>query len=694
MMREFNFVSTPIVDIVNDIIIDSVIKNASDIHFDPAEKYLKIRIRIDGDLRDYAMVDNKYKRNLTTRIKLLAGMNITESRLPQDGAIKSVIQGKDLDLRVSALPTSFGEKIVIRILDYSMSLQGLETLGFTDENYNIIQEMVSSPNGIILITGATGSGKSTTVYSMLQKLNREETNIITVEDPVEMSIEGLNQVQVNSEIGLDFAAVLRSILRQDPNVILIGEIRDSETAKIAVRASITGHLVLSTLHTNSSLTTIERLIDMNVERYLLSSSLKGIVSQTLAKKLCPSCRVQRKANDTEKAIFKKVLGQDVEYIYEAGRCDNCHNGYTGRIALQEVLLINDAIREAINQNIDREELRRLIYSKGVKTLLQDGLIKVLAGITDLKEVFRLVDYDESDILFSNNRDVDYAKVNDGSMHVQDKDASDVSDSINTDSSDGNINNLNNYINSNNVISNDVNNNYASNVVTTNNEVSATNGGSVINNVDVNSGASNNIVNSNGYSSTSDNVVTNSEVPNNSYANVSDNVVTTNNASVINNVDSNGGASNNIVNSNSYANASDNIVTPNNDVNANMNNNVNSVIDINPVNNMSSANVNDNVSQSNGTISIPNTSTNANVGSTNLENNVNPSPVNSNAGTSEQDNNIFNAKGNLFDDNVFNNLRIDNSQANNQGTTVNTSNFYSSDYTNDLLNRINNGMKDA
>lgn len=623
MMREFNFVSTPIVDIVNDIIIDSVIKNASDIHFDPAEKYLKIRIRIDGDLRDYAMVDNKYKRNLTTRIKLLAGMNITESRLPQDGAIKSVIQGKDLDLRVSALPTSFGEKIVIRILDYSMSLQGLETLGFTDENYNIIQEMVSSPNGIILITGATGSGKSTTVYSMLQKLNREEINIITVEDPVEMSIEGLNQVQVNSEIGLDFAAVLRSILRQDPNVILIGEIRDSETAKIAVRASITGHLVLSTLHTNSSLTTIERLIDMNVERYLLSSSLKGIVSQTLAKKLCPSCRVQRKANDTEKAIFKKVLGQDVEYIYEAGRCDNCHNGYTGRIALQEVLLINDAIREAINQNIDREELRKLIYSKGVKTLLQDGLIKVLAGITDLKEVFKLVDYDESDILFSNNRDVNYAKVNDGSMHVQDKDASDVSDSINTDSSGGN-NNLNNYVNSNNVISNDVNNNaYASNVVTTNN-------GSVINNVDANN-----------------------ETPNNSYSDT------------------------------------------NSDVSANMNNNVNSVIDINPTNNMSSTNVNDNISQSNGTISIPNASTNANVGSTNLENNVSPSPVNSNVGTSEQDNNnIFNAKGNLFDDNVFNNLRIDNNQANNQGTTVNTSNFYSSDYTNDLLNRINNGMKDA
>lgn len=411
MMREFNFTTTPIVDIVNDIIIDSVLRNASDIHFDPAEKYLKIRIRIDGELRDYAIIDNKYKRNLTTRVKLLAGMNITESRLPQDGAIKSVIQGKDLDLRVSSLPTSFGEKIVVRILDYSMSLQGIEYLGFTNENYNIIMDMLASPNGIILITGATGSGKSTTVYSMLQKLNKEETNIITVEDPVEMSIEGLNQVQVNSEIGLDFATVLRSILRQDPNVVVIGEIRDSETARIAIRASITGHLVLSTLHTNNSLTTIERLIDMDVERYLLSSSLKGIISQTLAKKLCPNCRVQRPATDMEKTLFKKVLGVDIEYIYDTGRCDHCHNGYTGRIALQEVLMINDEIREAINQNIDRVELRHLIYKKNVKTLLQDGLIKVLEGITDLKEVLRLVDYDESDDIFSASNNLEYNKIN-------------------------------------------------------------------------------------------------------------------------------------------------------------------------------------------------------------------------------------------------------------------------------------------
>ena len=393
-MREFDFTTVPIVDIVNDIIIDGATKNASDIHFDPAEKYLKIRMRIDGELRDYAIVENKYKRNLTTRVKLLAGMNITESRLPQDGAIKSNINGKDLDLRVAALPTSFGEKIVIRILDYTMSFEGIESLGFTKENYEIIQNLLNNPNGIILVTGATGSGKSTTVYSMLQRLNKEDTNIITVEDPVEMNIEGINQVQVNSEIGLDFATVLRSILREDPNVILIGEIRDSETAKIAVRASITGHLVLSTLHTNKSLTTIERLLDMDVERYLLSTSLKGIISQTLAKRICQKCKKQRATTDVEKRVFKKVLGKDVNFIYEPSGCPDCRNGYKGRIALQEVLVLNDEIRDAINENINRGNLRDMIYKRGVKTLFQDGLLKVIDGVTTMQEVYRLVDVDE------------------------------------------------------------------------------------------------------------------------------------------------------------------------------------------------------------------------------------------------------------------------------------------------------------
>ena len=277
MFREFDYDNKPVVDIVNEIIEDSIKKGASDIHFDPDEKCINVRIRIDGELHDYCRVPDSVRKNLSTRIKIISGMNITEFRLPQDGAIKHLDGGKQLDLRVSSLPTIYGEKIVIRILDYTMSLAGLDTLGFSEHNLNLVKRVIASPNGIILTAGATGSGKSTTTYSILQKLNTPERNIITVEDPVEMKIKGLNQVQVMSEIGLDFNTTLRSILRQDPDIIMIGEIRDGETARIAVRASITGHLVLSTIHTNNSLNTIERLLDMDIERYLLGTALKGVI---------------------------------------------------------------------------------------------------------------------------------------------------------------------------------------------------------------------------------------------------------------------------------------------------------------------------------------------------------------------------------------------------------------------------------
>ncbi len=409
-MKEYDFLTTPIVDIVNNIIIDAVNLNASDIHFDCSEKFLKIRVRVDGELRDYSIIDNKYKRNLITRIKLLSGMNITESRLPQDGAIKGNIGGKDLDMRVSCLPTIFGEKVVIRILDYTMSLKGIDSLGFTKENYELILKMLANPNGIILVTGATGSGKSTTTYAMLQRLNSEETNIITVEDPVEMNVEGINQVQVNSEIGLDFASVLRSILRQDPNVILIGEIRDTETAQIAVRSSITGHLVLSTLHTNNALTSIERLLDMNVERYLLSASLKGIISQNLAKKLCPKCKKKRPTTEAEKRLFKKQLNMDVEEIYEHGTCPECRNGFKGRIAIHEVLYLNDEIRDAINDSMKRSKLRELIYGRGVKTMLQDGLIKVVEGTTSLDEILRIIEAEGDNSIYSNDDEVNEEEI--------------------------------------------------------------------------------------------------------------------------------------------------------------------------------------------------------------------------------------------------------------------------------------------
>ena len=402
MIRVFDFEKIPVVEIVNEIMVDASKRGASDIHFDPLENFMKIRIRIDGLLHDYAEVPNTIKKNLITRIKIISGMNITKSRLPQDGAIKATLQGVNLDLRVSCIPTSEGEKIVIRILDYSMSLAGLESLGFSEENYKKVLQMINIPNGIILITGATGSGKSTTVYSMLQRLNNEETNIITVEDPIEMNIEGINQIQTNSEIGLTFSNALRSILRQDPNVIMIGEIRDTETAKIAVRASITGHLVLSTLHTNDSLNTIERLLDMDVERYLLASSLEGIISQKLARRLCPHCRHLRPTNQYEKLLFKNVLNKDVNEVYTADGCEKCGNGYSGRIAIHEVLLMSQEIKDAISEGIKREELRELVYNTDVTSLLQDGLQKILQGLTSLEELLKLIELDDDNDTTSKN----------------------------------------------------------------------------------------------------------------------------------------------------------------------------------------------------------------------------------------------------------------------------------------------------
>ena len=393
-MVAFDFERTPITQIADYIIITASKNNTSDIHFDPREDGMMVRFRIDGDLQDYTYIPKTFERNLTTRLKILANMNITESRLPQDGAIKGDFGGKYLDMRVSCLPLNEGEKIVIRILDYTRSLQGIDSLGFNPENLVKLKRMMGVPNGIILVTGATGSGKSTTVYSILQGLNKPEINIITVEDPIEMNIQGMNQVQVNAEIGMTFAAALRSILRQDPNVILIGEIRDSETAQIAVRASITGHLVLSTIHTNNSLSTIERLLDMDVERYLLSTALTGIISQRLAKQLCVKCRFERETTKYEKKVFKKFMNKDIEKIYDANPtgCKACRKGYKGRIAIQEVLELDEEIRNALNNTkLSKEELSDMVYTNKTITMLQDALGKCIAGLTSFEEVYRVIE---------------------------------------------------------------------------------------------------------------------------------------------------------------------------------------------------------------------------------------------------------------------------------------------------------------
>ena len=398
-MVSFDFTKTPVTQIADYIIISASKHKSSDIHFDPREDGMMVRFRIDGDLQDYTFVPKAYEKNLTTRLKLLANMNITESRLPQDGAIKGMYGDEYLDMRVSSLPLNEGEKIVIRILDYSRSLEGIDTLGFHPKNLEKVKRMMSIPNGIILTTGATGSGKSTTNYSIIQGLNKPETNIITVEDPIEMNIEGINQVQVNSEIGMTFATALRSILRQDPNIILIGEIRDSETAQIAVRASITGHLVLSTIHTNNALSTVERLLDMDVERYLLSTALTGIISQRLAKMLCPDCRYQRETTKYEKKVFKKYMNMDVSHVWDANPkgCDHCRRGYHGRLAFHEVLELDDDIRNALNNDkLEKKELAKMVYSGSTITMLQDALIKCLEGKTSFEEVYRNIEIENED----------------------------------------------------------------------------------------------------------------------------------------------------------------------------------------------------------------------------------------------------------------------------------------------------------
>lgn len=408
MFKEIDFSKLPITDIVDEIIYNAASTGTSDIHFDPTETTVKVRYRIDGVLIDYITVPENIRKNLIARLKIISGMDITESRLPQDGAIKTTIKDIDLDMRVSSLPTNEGEKIVIRILDYTSAMKGIESLGFSDKNLDKVKQLMKEPNGIILVTGATGSGKSTTVYSVLQKLNTSEVNLITVEDPVEMGIEGINQVQVNSDVGLTFANALRSILRQDPDVIMIGEIRDDETAGIAVRASITGHLVLSTLHTNNALNTIERLTDMNVERYLLASSLNGVISQKLARRICPHCKKTRPTIDYEKKLFKANLGLDVNELTYGEGCSECVKGYKGRIPLHEVLVISQEIRDAIANNMSKDNLRNLVYSSDTKTLLQDGLEKVMQGITTIEEVLRVVELDDENqkILLNNGEAVD------------------------------------------------------------------------------------------------------------------------------------------------------------------------------------------------------------------------------------------------------------------------------------------------
>ena len=380
--------ASPIVQLVNQMIQQAVHLKASDIHVDPGESDVVIRYRIDGVLRTERHLPKQMQGFITARLKIMAKLNIAERRLPQDGRIKLQFDLKMVDIRVSSLPTMHGEKIVLRLLDLSTGVKPVEQLGFNRKNAVWFREMIEQPYGILLITGPTGSGKTTTLYSALNLLNTESSNVITIEDPVEYQLEGVNQVQVSPAIGLTFASGLRSILRQDPNIVMVGEIRDNETAEIAVRASLTGHLVLSTIHTNDAVSTVMRLRDMGIEPYLIASSLIGIVAQRLVRRICSDCKESYTPTDQEQIVLQSQ-GLDVQVLHRGKGCGNCNRtGYRGRVAIQEVLKIDQTLRRIITEGAAIEEIREAAKAQDMVTLMTDGLHKVTEGVTTIQEVMR------------------------------------------------------------------------------------------------------------------------------------------------------------------------------------------------------------------------------------------------------------------------------------------------------------------
>ncbi|MCG7345002.1 Flp pilus assembly complex ATPase component TadA [Sporosarcina sp. ACRSL] len=386
---ELTDLDSPIVRLVNQILSSAITQKASDIHIDPQEQQVVIRFRVDGLLKTERYLPKHMQAMLTARIKIMSSLDITEHRVPQDGRIKATIDFRPIDLRVSTLPTVFGEKVVMRILDLSSSLNDLKKLGFSPVNLERFMKEIERPNGIVLISGPTGSGKSSTLYAALNKLNQEEVNIITVEDPVEYQLEGINQIQVNPAVGLTFANGLRSILRQDPDIVMVGEIRDRETVEIAIRASLTGHLVLSTIHTNDSIASITRLIDMGVEPFLVTASVNAVVAQRLIRRVCRDCGQEMRASNREKEIFAK-RGKEIDTIVRGPGCAACNmTGYRGRVAIHEVLIFNDEMREVINNHGTPAMLREIALRNDTVFLIDDGLEKVKQGITTTEEVLRV-----------------------------------------------------------------------------------------------------------------------------------------------------------------------------------------------------------------------------------------------------------------------------------------------------------------
>jgi len=382
----------PVIRLVNSILVQAAKEKASDIHIEPYERELAVRFRIDGALRNVVKPPKKFQSLIVSRVKIMAGLDIAEKRLPQDGRLKIVIAGKEIDVRISVIPTAHGERVVMRLLDKSTMLLGFEQLGMPLEVREKVERLIKSPHGIILVSGPTGSGKTTSLYSALSSINSPDKNIITVEDPVEYQLPGIGQMQVNAKIGLTFASGLRSILRQDPDVIMVGEIRDRETAQIAVQAALTGHLVFSTIHTNDAAGAVTRLVDMGIEPFLISSSLTASLAQRLVRALCPSCRKAYPPGDEhfdKLGVARGRLHGGAVFYHPVG-CAECNNsGYKGRLGIFEILIVDDAVRTLITQRADASMIRKAAEATGFLSMREQAAEAVAAGLTSLEEVVRV-----------------------------------------------------------------------------------------------------------------------------------------------------------------------------------------------------------------------------------------------------------------------------------------------------------------
>jgi len=378
----------PVIRLVNTLLSQALKDRASDIHIEPFESEVVVRFRIDGVLHTIVHPPKGVQAAMTSRIKVMAGLDIAEKRHPQDGRLRIKIAGREVDVRVSVLPTAFGERLVLRLLDKSSKILTLQELGMSQAQFVSMQEVVQSPHGIVLVTGPTGSGKSTTLYAALMEVDRVNRNVMTIEDPIEYQVQGVGQMQVQPKIGLDFASGLRSILRQDPDIVMIGEIRDLETAEIAIQASLTGHLVFATLHTNDALSAVVRLQDMGVEPYLVASSLMMVQAQRLVRRLCPHCKKTRPAKAEDWAVLE--VSSMAEVICDAAGCEHCmHTGFLGRVAIYEMLTVSEPMRHAIHDGKGLPTLRRLAKKEQMVTLRQDGARHIAAGTTTVEEVLRV-----------------------------------------------------------------------------------------------------------------------------------------------------------------------------------------------------------------------------------------------------------------------------------------------------------------